>query len=238
MKSIKIIKTCFLILLSLALFSGCKNPQKLNESKPLSSENVEEIKDEVNGFIKNRYIVNDPLYQIIELSTEEQPFGPYYYKIGTSKKTFAKGTHNREPRIDVIGDGIIKLFMAFGSNAFSLQYFDVWNDRTSEDFAPYATYADYVDTKTGECLVAYFGEVRSYGENVLLIKDIFNKQGFSTEIAKGFFSATCNRITFLNENEIYLDYEVFADGYSEDDLIAGNSVEWENIQEVVKFRNN
>lgn len=71
---------------------------------------------------------------------------------------------------------------------------------------------------------------------MLIIKDIFNEEGFLTEIDKGFFSATCNKLIFLNEDEIYLDYDVLADGYSNDDIMAGNHVEFKNIKEIVKFR--
>ena len=244
MKSIRLVSVVLLILLFLVLFSGCKNTSESNEHISDSTENIsgshesiEDTRDEVKGFIKNRYIINDVFYQIIDLSTEEQPFGPYYYKIEMNKKVFAEGVKERtEPEIDYISTGVIRLFMGFGSNAFSLQYFDVWNDRTSEVFSPYAGYADYADSKTNECLIAYFKFPSASGKNVLLIRDIFDEHGFSVEIDRGFISATCNNIIILNENEIYLDYDVFADGYSNDDLIAGNPVEFKNIREVVKFR--
>lgn len=178
-----------------------------------------------------KYIIQTPLYQVYEEELQE-----YRYKIGTSKKVFAEGVKDgTEPKIDDIGNGIIRLFMGFGTNAFSVQYFDVWGDRTSKVFFPYSIYADYADPKTKECLIAYFA-FPDTSEKVLLIKDIFNEQGFSMEVDRGFISATCNRLIFLNENEIYLDYDILADGYSNDDLIAGNPVEFKNIREVVKFR--
>ena len=179
-----------------------------------------------------KYIIQTPLYRIYEEGLQK-----YRYKIGTDKKVFSKGVKNgTEPKIDNIENGIIRLFMGSGTNNFSVQYFDVWGDKTSKVFYPYSIYADYADSKTKECLIAYFESPGDYGKNILLIKDIFNEKGFSAEVDRGFISATCNRLVFLNENEIYLDYDVLADGYSNDDLIAGNPVEYKNIREVVKFR--
>jgi len=175
----------------------------------------------------DKYTIMTPLYQIIE-----EPSG-YYYRIATSRKVFAEGVYYRELYIDDIETGIIRLFTSAGPNAHSVQYFDVWKDRTSERFAISSAYDDYAaENNTEECLIAYFDFPRS----VLIVRDIFNEHGFSTEIDRGFISATCNRLVILNENEIYIDHHVFADGYSDDDLIAGNKAEFVRIREVVKFR--
>jgi len=175
-----------------------------------------------------KYVIQTALYQILELETSE-----YYYKIGTSWKVFAEEVYYREPYIDSIQDGIIRLFLGSGTSCSSVQYFDFWKDRASESFFIYSVYADYAaENNTEECLLAYF----KFPWNILIIRDIFNEQGFYMEIDRGFISATCNRIVILNENEIYLDYSVFADGYSDEDLIKGNPVEFKNIREVVRFR--
>lgn len=209
------------ILLMPLLLTGCD----------IESSNGETSSDDLLIMDSEKYIIQTPLYQVYEEGLQE-----YRYKIGTGKKVFAEGVKDgTEPKIDDIGNGIIRLFMGFGTNAFSVQYFDVWGDRTSKVFSPYSIYADYADSKTKECLIAYFA-FPDTSEKVLLIKDIYNEQGFSMEVDRGFISATCNRLIFLNENEIYLDYDILADGYSNDDLIAGNPVEYKNIREVVKFR--
>ena len=236
MKSIKLISNCFMLLVVLLLFSICKGSSELSKISPMSNENIEEIRNQIKESIGSRYIVNDPLYQIIDLSTKKQPFGPYYFKISTSKKVFVEDIKPREPRIDNIGDGIVRLFQAFGSNAFSLQYFDVWNDRTSEIFSPYTIYTDYIDIESKEHLVAYFDFPRSSKKNTLLIKDIFDEQGFSMEIDRGFISPTCNKLIILNANEIYIDYDVFADEYSNEYLREDKFVDYKNIREIVKFR--
>lgn len=175
-----------------------------------------------------KYMINTPLYQIFEEETSE-----YHYKIGTAKKVFAEGVYYREPYIDNIHNGIIRLFQGAGTNASTVQYFDVWKDRTSKPFFIYSVYADYVDEKkTEECLLAYF----DFPRNILIIEDVFDEQGFSTEIDRAFISATCNRLIILNENEIYLDYDVFTDGYSGYDLFEGNQVMFRNMREIIKFR--
>ena len=194
-------------------------------------------KEDIREVMGNRYIVNDPLYQIVELSTEEEQAGPYFYRIGTSEKIFAEDVkQGTAPQIDSVGSGIIRLFMDSGTDTFSVQYFDVLQNRTSETVFPHSVYADYVDAKTNECLVAYFDVPHASGKNVLRIRDVFNAQGFSIEIDREFISVTCNQLILLNENEIYLDYDVLADEYSNDDLATGKSIEFKNIREVVKFR--
>lgn len=177
-----------------------------------------------------KYIIQTPLYQVYEKDLQK-----YSYKIGIGTKVFAEGIKNgTEPQIEEIDNGIIRLFMGFGTNAFSVQYFDIWGDRTSKVFSPYSIYADYTDSKG--CLIAYFPAPDTSSKNALLIKEIFNDDGFSTEIDRDFISNTCNELKFLNENEIYLDYDILADGYSKDDLISGRHVEFKNIREVIKFR--
>ena len=177
----------------------------------------------------DKYIIQTPLYQIYEQGRQE-----YRYCITDGSAILAEGIKKgTEPEITELGNGIIRLYMGFGTNAASVQYFDVWNGRKSEVFSPYANYTDFANENTQEYLIAYFA---SSSEPVLTIKDIFDEQGFSTKIDKNFCYADCKQMIILNENEIYLDYTAFADGYSNEDLKAGKNVEYENIRETIKYR--
>ena len=179
-----------------------------------------------NADLSDKYIIQTPLYQIYEESLQK-----YRYKIGSDQKTFAEGTENgTEPEIEEIDDGIVRLHMGFGTNAFSVQYFDIWNDRTSVVFSPFAIYADYVNPKTKECLIAYFEYDATSEKYILTVKDIFNEKGFSTKIDKDFSSGTCNELVILNESEIYVDYAALSGSN------LGKSAEFESVRDVIRFR--
>lgn len=166
-----------------------------------------------------KYVVQTSLYQIYEKSAQE-----YQYRVGTENKTFVDDVkRGTEPQIEDIGNGIVRLFLGYGTNAFSVQYFDIWEDKTSLVFNPYSVYADYADTSKGEYLIAYF-DVSSPEKKGLTITDIFGEQELKIIVERDFALATCNRMVFLNENEIYLDYDVFTDNHLR------------NVREVVKFR--
>lgn len=197
-----------LVLLIMTMLIACKsNNINSNPSDYLANEN------------SKKYVVQTSLYQIYEQSTQE-----YRYRIGTENKIFVDDVkHGTEPQIEDIGNGIIRLFLGYGTNAFSVQYFDIWGDKTSLVFNPYSVYADYADTSKGEYLIAYF-DVSSFEKKSLTITDIFGEQGLKIIVKRDFASATCNRMVFLNENEIYLDYDVFTN-----DSLS-------NVREVVKFR--
>lgn len=198
---------CFVLLIMTMLISCNSNNTSTKSSGYLANKNSKE------------YIVQTPLYQIYEQSSQD-----YRYRIGTENKIFVDDVkHGTEPQIEDIGNGIIRLFLGYGTNAFSVQYFDIWGDKTSSVFNPYSVYADYADASKGEYLIAYF-DVSSFDKKSLTITDIFGEQGFKTTVERDFASATCNRMVFLNENEIYLDYDVFTD-----DRLS-------NVREVVKFR--
>ena len=231
MKFTKLISMCFQLILIPVLLMGCM-------SKPIMNENEEDIKDLIQGTIEHRYIVNTTYYQILDLSPKEHPHSAYYYRIFSHNKVFAEDTTKRDPVIKHIDahHNVIKLFQTYGSNVHTAQYFDVHEEKSSRVFSIYSNHAEYVDYYTKECLLAYFESPRDYGENVLLIVDIFDEQGFSIEISKNFFQAGCNRLVFLNESEIYIEYTVLAEGYSGDDVVAGKHVEFETIREVIKFR--
>lgn len=215
----------FLILLSQTACSTTKD-NSISSQTAYSTKRDNSISSQMDS---NKYIIQDVFYQVYEEGLQE-----YRYRIGTSRKTFSEGvTERTEPKIENIGDGVIRLHIGSGTNAFTVQYFDVYKDRTSEEFYPYTIYADYYDEKTGEGLIAYFRLLpNSSGKYILNVKDIFNKNGCSAEIDKDFISPICNRIVFLNESELYIDYDVYAEGYSYGDVDA----EYVNKREIVKFR--
>ena len=200
---------CLVLMLMIMLIVSNSNNITTSSSDYLANENSE------------KYIVQTPIYQIYELGLQD-----YRYRIGTKNKTFVDDVkHGSGPQIDSIGSGsgIVRLFLGYGTNACSIQYFDVWGDKTSPVFHPYTLYADYADDLKEEYLIAYF-DVASFGKKELTITDIFGEQRFKTIIERDFAAPTCNRMVFLNENEIYLDYNVRID-----DQLS-------NVCEVVKFR--
>ncbi len=208
----KHIKCAFLfslVLIIMTMLSACNS----NNITTIPSDYLENDNSE-------KYIIQTPFYHIYEQGLQD-----YRYRIGTNYKIFVDDVkHGTEPQIEDIGNGIIRLFLGYGTNAFSVQYFDVLGDKTSSVFNPYSIYADYADTSKGEYLIAYF-DLSSFNEKKsFIITDIFGEQGFKTIVERDFESATCNRMVFLNENEIYLDYDVFTDG------------RLSNVREVVKFR--
>lgn len=198
-----------LVLIIMTMLSAC------------NSNNITTIpSDYLENDNSDKYIIQTPFYQIYEQGLQD-----YRYRIGTGNKIFVDDVkYGTEPQIEDIGNGIIRLFLGYGTNAFSVQYFDAFGDKTSSVFNPYSIYADYADTSKGEYLIAYFDLSSFNDKKSFIITDIFGDQGFKTTVERDFESATCNRMVFLNENEIYLDYDVFTD-----DQLS-------NVREVVKFR--
>ena len=111
------------------------------------------------------------------------------------------------------------MFLGFGTNAFSVKYFNVYNKTVSEGFNPYSIYADYINTKTKEYYIAYF---KPEEKPKLYINGFFDSSEFSNELDLNFSMATCDKLIFLNEEEIYIEY------------IDNDS---KNIKKVVNFKN-
>ncbi len=205
-------KRIYLLIISVMLilsFSSCGTNSVTNSENSLSVENTWGVIDE------NKYIVQTPFYQIYEEDLQK-----YKYRINSGKDVLVEDIKTgTEPQIDDKGDGVLRLHLGFGTNAFSVKYFNIYNKTVSEEFNPYSIYADYINTKTKEYYIAYF---KPEEKPKLYINGFFDSSEFSTELDLDFSMATCEKIIFLNEKEIYLEY------------IDSNS---ESIKKVVNYKN-
>ena len=205
-------KRIYLLIISIILilsFSACGTSYEANSENDLPVENSQSDID------TSKYIIQTPFYQIYEVGLQK-----YKYRITSGKdilvEDFKTGT---EPQIEDKGDGILRLFLGFGTNAFSVKYFNVYNKTVSEVFNPYSIYADYINTKTKEYYIAYF---KPEEKPKLYINGFFDSSEFSNELDLNFSMATCDKLIFLNEEEIYIEY------------IDNDS---KNIKKVVNFKN-
>lgn len=205
-------KRIYLLIISIILilsFSACGTSYEANSENDLPVENSQSDID------TSKYIIQTPFYQIYEVGLQK-----YKYRITSGKdilvEDFKIGT---EPQIEDKGDGILRLFLGFGTNAFSVKYFNVYNKTVSEVFNPYSIYADYINTKTKEYYIAYF---KPEEKPKLYINGFFDSSEFSNELDLNFSMATCDKLIFLNEEEIYIEY------------IDNDS---QNIKKVVNFKN-
>ena len=205
-------KRIYLLIISIILilsFSACGTSYEANSENDLPVENSQSDID------TSKYIIQTPFYQIYEVGLQK-----YKYRITSGKdilvEDFKTGT---EPQIEDKGDGILRVFLGFGTNAFSVKYFNVYNKTVSEVFNPYSIYADYINTKTKEYYIAYF---KPEEKPKLYINGFFDSSEFSNELDLNFSMATCDKLIFLNEEEIYIEY------------IDNDS---KNIKKVVNFKN-
>ena len=205
-------KRIYLLIISVMLilsFSACGTNSVTNSENGSSVENTQGSIDE------DRCIIQTPFYQIYW-----EGLGKCKYRITSGKDILVEDIKiGSDPQIEDKGDGIIRLFLGFGTNAFSVKYFNVYDKKGSEEFNPYTIYADYVDTKEKEYYIAYF---KPEEKPKLYIKGFFDCSEFSNELDLNFSMATCEKLIFLNEEEIYIEY------------IDNNS---ETIKKVVNFRN-
>lgn len=205
-------KRICLLILSVVLilsFSACGTNQENN------SENDLPINNSQTDIDTSKYIIQTPFYQIYEDDLQK-----YKYRITCGKDVLVEDIKTgTEPQIEDKGDGIIRLFLSFGTNAFSVKYFNVYDKKGSEEFNPYTIYADYVDAMEKEYYIAYF---KHEEKPKLYIKGFFDCSEFSNELDLNFSMATCEKLIFLNEEEVYIEY------------IDNNS---ETIKKVVNFKN-
>lgn len=205
-------KRIFLLIISVILilsFSACGTNYKIDNDSELPVENS---KSEIDT---SKYIIQTPYYQIYEEDLQK-----YKYRITSGKDILVEDTKSgTAPQIEDKGDGIVKLHLGFGTNAFSVKYFNVYDKTISEEFNPHSIYADYINTKTKEYYIAYFQHEE---KPKLYIKGFFESSGYSNELDLNFSMATCEKLVFLNETEIYIEY------------IDNNS---ENVRKVVNFKN-
>ena len=149
----------------------------------------------------------------------------YHYKIFTSNDIVCEGEIAlRQPEI-TYHSGIVKLVLAYGSNDATTQYFDVIKGLRSEVFPNITGSAEYVSKVKGEYITAYF-DYNDKMETTLVIQSMFGND-FLIHIERDFVSpvTAINYMTFLNQDEIYLDYNVMDDS-------NGRT----QIKEIVKFR--
>lgn len=205
-------KRIYLIIISVILvlsFSSCGTNSVTNNENSSSVENSQSDID------TSKYIIQTPFYQIYEEDLQK-----YKYRITSGKDILVEDTKSgTAPQIEDKGDGIVKLHFGFGTNAFSVKYFNVYDKTISEDFNPYGIYADYVNTKTKEYYIAYF---KPEENPKLYIRGFFDSLDFSTELDLDFSMAICEKLIFLNEDEIYIEY------------INTHS---ENVKKVVNYKN-
>lgn len=205
-------KRIYLLIISVILilsFSACGTSYETNSENDLPVENSQSDID------TSQYIIQTTFYQIYEEDLQK-----YKYRITSGKDILVEDTKSgTAPRIEDKGDGIVKLHLGFGTNAFSVKYFNVYDKTISEEFNPFSIYADYINTKTKEYYIAYF---KPEEKPKLYIKGFFDCSEFSNELDLNFSMATCEKLIFLNEEEIYIEY------------IDNNS---ETIKKVVNFKN-
>ncbi len=157
---------------------------------------------------EGKYLINTPFYSI-----EEVGLGEYSYKIFNGDKVYIEktktGTEPKIAEVEDADDNVLRLFTAYGTNAFKVQYFDLTNDRTSREFAPWANYTD-IWCENGDILIAYVTKTDDTKETIVLIESVFDEKGICFAIERDFATDSLEKLIFLNENEIYLAYETYS----------------------------
>ena len=190
MKKLAIVLLSLLLVISLC---ACET------NSVADSQNDFSIKDTESDTNTDKYIIQTPFYQIYEEDLQK-----YKYRITSGKDVLVEDIKTgTEPQIEDKGDGVLRLHLGFGTNAFSVKYFNVYSKTVSQEFNPYTIYADYIDTKENQYYIAYF---KPEEKPKLYINGFFDSSDFSTELDLDFSMATCEKIIFLNENEIYIEY--------------------------------
>ncbi len=189
-------KRIYLFIISVFLilsFSACGTSYDTNSENDLPVENSQSDID------TSKYIIQTHFYQIYEEDLQK-----YKYRITSGKDILVEDTKfGTEPQIEDKGDGVVKLHLGFGTNAFSVKYFNVYDKTISEEFNPFSIYADYINTKTKEYYIAYF---KHEEKPKLYINGFFDSSEFSNELDLNFSIADCEKLIFLNEEEIYIEY--------------------------------
>ena len=137
---------------------------------------------------------------------------------------------------------MLKLELSYGSNARTVQYFDVRNGLTSEVFDIASAYADFFafDSYNDSAFIAYpdVDDKVHYHETAnvhVIVADVFN--GDEYRIERDFISLLTgvNNMVFLSSNELYIDYEII-DGATREERFSENKGTIENVREIVNFR--
>ena len=174
-------------------FSACAT------HSPAQSGTASSVDDTQSGTDEERYIIQTTFYQIYEEGLQR-----YRYRITSGKDTLVEEIKTgTAPRIEDKGGGILKLHLGFGTNAFSVKYFDVYDKRVSAEFHPYSVYADYVDTATDDYYFAFF---KPEEKPKLYISGFFDSSAFYNVLDLHFSMATCEKLLFLNNTQLYIEY--------------------------------
>lgn len=185
------------------------------------------------GFDDFERLIDYSKYFTIIETEEDDPDSNYAYQIiNFAGQIIAEGTSwLRPPEIYQQDWKVISLFEWGGASRY-MQFFNIYDDRVSEVFEYFATPADfYTDSRTDTYLFAYFTGDRER-DFILVVQNIFDND-FYIEIALGPFPPIpppVYSITFLNEREIFVDYDVFVGDEDADEII------WENVREIIQFR--
>ena len=177
----------------------------------------------------SRYFYNDPFYKMYDVGV-----GRTYYQISSGRKIFAEGIkEGSDPRITTLGgksSGIVRLELGCGSNCNQVQYFDIFEDKTSEVFFVAGLFADYIDPFGNQLIARFCYRDKAPPKNILVIQDVFDDTVFYIEIARDFadFVDPGVNMLFLNENQLYVEYSVLRSD-DEDD-------EYDTKTEIIDFR--
>ena len=143
MKKLAILLLSLLLVISLC---ACNTNSITDAENNLS---IEETQGHANT---DKYIIQTVFYQIYEEDLQK-----YKYRITSGNDILVEEVKiGTAPQIEDKGEGVLKLHLGFGTNAFSVKYFNVYNKTVSQEFNPYSIYADYINTKTKEYYIAYF----------------------------------------------------------------------------------
>ena len=192
----------------------------------------------------NRYVFYTPNCKLVDLTADGEIGGfNWYYEIKNGDSVLASAVwHRLEPHISEVDSGVFKLELSYGSNARTVQYFDVRTGFTSEVYSIASEYADYfeLDYPANIGFIAYlhFDDSVHYNKaaNVyVIVADVFS--GDKYRIDREFLSPLTgvNNMVFVNGNELYLDYEVI-DGAIREEWFGGIKGDLRNVREIVKFR--
>lgn len=179
-------KRTYLLIISVILilsFSACGTSYETNSENDLPVENSQSDID------TSQYIIQTTFYQIYEEDLQK-----YRYRITSGNDILVEDIKTgTAPQIEDKGEGVLKLHLGFGTNAFSVKYFNVYDKTISEEFNPYSIYADYINTKTKEYYIAYF---KPEEKPKLYIKGFFESSRYSNELDLDFSMATCEKLIF------------------------------------------
>ena|GEM_PF-5232822 len=146
----------------------------------------------------------------------------------------AEGVMVEYASVTEVRTGVLRL-QSRDESSVLVQYFDVGGRRISDVFKPDSVYAERFDE---EERIAYIkGSADGYA--VLTIEPIFDKSEDSYTIQRNFVSSATGvkEIKFLNENEIYMEYEE-VNGATPSQHMSEDLGVTVLVKEIVNYREN